>query len=177
MKRQIFLFALMFFTLNILGQEITEDKTDEFTNNRVVRTSWENIKKGFMKEPLKFRINHIDGNNFIELKIYTQNSVTSIKESHFFYLKFKDESIIKFPCIGHYISERGAASTGISGSDVLGINPAYRLEAEDLQKLILNVPVKLRIETSDGYIEEELKSGLAKKFKKAATVVYQTLNN
>lgn len=172
MYKRTFLSVIIFICLSfqILGQELVENKIDDFTNNTVKRTSWETINMT-MKFTAYFRISKINDNFYFDLKMMIGTGVFSIGEGQEIMFKLSDGEIIKLPNLEYAITCTGCGAKGFSGSQAQGIKVSYGITPEQIKKLKNNLAIKIRIYTNDGYVENDLKSKYYKKVQKAISLV------
>jgi hypothetical protein len=142
--------------LNLCGQSLEVDEVDEFTKNRVKKTTYETLHTS-MKFSAFCRISNINGSEFFELKMMIGAKVFSINKDQELMLKLDNEEIITIKNLEYAITCTGCGAKGFGGSTGQGIKTSYFLSKEQHEKLKTNKVVKLRIYTSDGYVEGEVK--------------------
>lgn len=149
----IFFCLLQFFGIS---QTITENNIDEFTKNKVVRTTWEPICKS------KNIYAHVRGSKIndiytLDIKIMNGGSVFAIKNGPNIMFKSISDSVIVLDVPKYEISCRGCGAINIIGSDGQGVALYIPIEKEVVEYLIKNPVKKMRIYTTDGYVESDLK--------------------
>lgn len=161
MKKIIIAFLL--FTCLMNAQKIVENKVDEFTKNKVVRTDWEKISdsRGLY---LYSRISKIDDSYYVEMKIPT-NYVTSINPEDDVSFMFENNEIINLKSTEYKITCYGCGSIGLAGSSALGLGFVCKTSNLDIEKFKNNLVKKIRINKSTGYSEDELKSKNSEKLR------------
>jgi len=141
-----------------LAQTIVEEKVDEFTGNKVRRTSWEFINR-VVKSEARFRISQVNDIMTFDLKIILgagRGEVFSIKEGDELMFLMEGGEVIKLQNIEHQITCMGCGAVGLAGSERMGISVSYLLTKDAFEKLKSGTSVKLRVYTSIGYTEFEL---------------------
>ena len=138
------------------SQSLEEDKVDEFTGNSIKRTSWE-ILNQTMKFNAFTRISEINGNVYLDLKLMT-GKVFAIDEGDEFMLKLNNDEILKLQNLKYEITCTGCGARGYSGSQAQGLSVVYLLSKDQIDKLLEFGIMKIRIYTTDGYLEEDLKT-------------------
>lgn len=157
-------------TFKTFGQTLKEDKVDEFTNQKIKRTSWETLNQT-MAFAAYFRISRINDQDYFDLKLMIGVSVFSIEKDQEIMLKLSNGEIVKLPNCKYAITCKGCGANGLAGSSSEGIQVSYLLNKENFEK-IKNSPVaKIRIYTNDGYVEEECKEKYASKILKAINLI------
>jgi len=157
------------FYIQISAQEIVEDKIDEFTKNSVKRTSWEKLVFE-LDLTAYFRISKINDIFYFDLKAMDQ-SVFSIAEGQEIMFKLKNGKIIKLNNLEYALTCTGCGAIGYAGSGGIGIKVSYEISKEFLDLLRANQVEKIRIYTSKGYIEKEIKEKFAKKLENAFKLI------
>lgn len=155
------LLLAVFFTLSLLkgfSQTLEENKIDEFTKASVKRTSYEPlIQNG--KWYLFFRVSKINGTEYLDMKMiyYKNNKYQIIRQGMQVMVLLQDDSVINLSNIETATSCRGCGARGLSGSGALGIAVNYLVHPDD-HRALKSLPIKkIRIYTTDGYIEDEIK--------------------
>ena len=165
---QIIIISIISF--NAFGQEIEENRVDDFTGNSIKRTSWETLNMT-MKFAAYFRISNIDDLYFFDLKMMIGGKVFSIDKEQELMLKLSNNEIITLPNLKHTITCNGCGARGLSGSNAQGIKVSYLITEEQIYKLKDSDVTKIRIYTTNGYVENDLKSKHNKKIKKAMSLI------
>lgn len=100
------------------------------------------------------------------------NSVIAISEGAKLMFIMDDKSIYELNSLSYEISSRGAGATGVSGSNTPGINIQYiSNEDEDFTVLRDKLVAKMRIYTTDGYIDSEIEESDAKVLQNAIILI------
>lgn len=153
MKR--LLFCLLILPVVCVSQELTINKTDEFTKAKILRTSWEPLtrKQAFY---CFVQAGKLDNDHLLAFKINLRR-VFSIHEGDAIFLKLANDSIVTLRSTKSKISCRGCAEVGLTTAYMDGIELSIPI-APDTYELLTSSPlVKIRINTTGGYIEEEIK--------------------
>ena len=154
--------------LNI-AQNIVENKVDEFTKTSIKRTSWENLTSSIIYTTY-FRFSKINNELFFDLKLI-DGTVFYISEGQEIMFKLSNDEILT---LNNFKSEHtctGCGAKGFVGSTGNGIQVSYPLNKEHFELLKKYDVLKIRIYTSEGYREDELKTKNLKKFKKGLSII------
>jgi hypothetical protein len=81
-------------------------------------------------------------------------NVYSVQKNSNLMFKMNNDSIISLEAIEYSISEKGGGAIGLSGSAAWGIHIKYLIDKSDIEKYKSGFS-KIRIYTTDGYIEED----------------------
>jgi hypothetical protein len=167
-----YLIGLLFLSLSfvIKAQTIKENTIDEFTKKKVMRTSWDLICRS-VKLTAYTSVSKINDDIFISLKLMPGLGVFSISEGDEFLLKLANDSIVKLKCLKYTISCIGCGAIGFMGSGTQGISVDYPISVEQYNRLLDDKINKIRIYTSNGYIESGIKEKFAEVFKKQLTLI------
>lgn len=159
------LFLLLFFSATLSNaQKISENYIDDFTKNHIKRTDWEALTFE-MKAVTHYRLSKIDDQYFFQLKIMLGDVFFSINENEELMLKLSNEEIVTLKNLKYTTTCVGCGSTGFNGSKAQGIYVSYNLSNENFQSLKENKVSKIRISTSKGLIDLDIK------VKKADTLI------
>lgn len=153
MKIIILLLLLPSFSI---GQKIVDDKTDDFTKAKIKRTSWETIcGKGSFYTYAKGA--KIDDTRYLTLRIMGNHNHFTVRDSDVLMIKMQSDTIIELRIYEPAYSCRGCGAISIVGSAAEGIEVRFKLIESVYEYLINNKIAKMRLYTSDGYMEGELK--------------------
>ena len=167
-KKLLTIILLIGFSIQVKGQKLVENKVDEFTGNQIKRTSWVTTSIGYSRT--NFGISKINNNFYLNLKML-KGGVFSIAKGANIMFKLTNEEIITLSNNNYEITCTGCGAIGFVGSAAQGINTSYDITTEQLTKL-KNIGIKkIRIYTSDGYLEDDLKSKHDRKIKKAISLI------
>lgn len=138
-----------------ISQELIIDKTDEFTKTKILRTSWEPLtrKQSFYCFVQASKLNN---DHIIAFKINLRR-VFSIHEGDAIFLKLANDSIVTLRSTKSRISCRGCAEVGLTTAYMDGIELSIPISPDTYEILTSSPVTKIRINTSGGYIEEEIK--------------------
>ena len=153
-----------------LGQSIAEDKIDEFTKTSIKRTSWESLTSSIIYTSY-FRFSKINDDFFLDIKLIDGN-VFSIDEGQKIMFKLSNDKILALQNLEHQITCTGCGAKGFVGSTGQGIQVSYPLNKENFDMLKEYDVLKIRIYTSEGFREGDLKTKNLKKFKKGLSLIF-----
>lgn len=166
--KNLLIVLMLLFPVLAFSQKIEKSEIDDFTGNKVVYTSWEKIKGGNAmtgRNNLMFMLRYENGTKYFHLKWITAE-VASISDGAKLMFKLSDDSVVTLNSISYVLSGKGEGVTGLSWSGILGIHAIYK--GDDISKFAGNaIASKVRIYTSDGYIDIDLKDKDAAKINKA----------
>jgi len=170
MNKYFYLLVLLLITNLSFGQKLERDEVDEFTNSRVQETSWVIFSK---KLPLytHIRLRKVNDSYLFDVKFLGGSKVFSVDKGLVLYLKFDDDEIIKIENSKYTIASYGAGAIGLIGSQSLGVYLKCIIDKEKLTKLQQKTVVKMRVYTSNGYREVDVKRKYAERFKKLMSLI------
>lgn len=172
MKKFLIFTSCIFFITNASAQKIEEKKIDEFTKSSIIRTSWETLTRGTMKDPLQSyaRISRINNSTILDLKLMA-GSVISIEKDARIMLKLENDSVVTLLYPKYQISCTGCGAVGFVGSAAQGLFLQIPLTS-DIVALLLNLRVaKIRVYLNGGYVENEVKEKFGDTFKKQLELI------
>lgn len=167
MKTKLFILLLLLFSISAQAQKIKVNKTDKFTKEKVVYTSYEKISsEPFIGTQTGKNIwmcfGRENGLNMIFIKWLT-NDVRLVRiNSNVIFLDDNDNTH-EFT-VSDYSSGRGEGTVGALGMDLWGIR---LLLLGDISVFKNNLMTSVRLYTTDGYFDYKIKKGNAKKMKEA----------
>lgn len=170
LMRRILLILFTLFTISGTAQKVSEDYVDEFTKNHIKRTDWETLTFD-MKGVTHYRLSKIDDHYFIQLKIMLGDVFFSINENDEFMLKLANDEIVTLKNMKYTTTCVGCGSTGLNGSGAQGICVNYNINNEQYLLLTQNVVSKIRVYTSKGLIDLEIKNKKADILQKALKLI------
>lgn len=159
MNKYTFIFCLILLigVNNLSAQTLKENKVDEFTKNTVKRTSWEPISK-MGKIYAHARASKINDNIYLDIRsLFPAVDVFAVKEGEAVMIKLKTDSIITLTNPKAQVSCKGCGSVNIIGSDGYGVELNLLLNKEQIESLTKNKATKVRIYTTDGFVESDIK--------------------
>lgn len=159
MKKLFLLLTLSLVTSLCFSQKLKTNEIDEFTGSKVAVTTWENICFTG-KDYVYAMVWRADGK--INLHIKHMPSKGGIKEYKInqgdkFLLLLDDGTVVTSSAAETFHSSIGAGAVGYTGSAVEGIYAVYSITDEDAELLRSQPLKKVRMYTSVGYIELDLK--------------------
>lgn len=169
MRKSNLLLLLLMFSISIQAQSIKVSKTDKFTKEKVVYTSYEKISS----EPLIMGrqlgktiwicFGHENGLDMMLMKWMSINVyIAERNESKVIFLDEDDNTHIF--TISDYAAGHGEGTVGALGMDSWGIR--YLLLG-DLSVFKNKLMTSVRIYTTDGYFDFKIKKGAAEKTREA----------
>ncbi|HTK21201.1 MAG TPA: hypothetical protein VL442_16880 [Mucilaginibacter sp.] len=167
MKRKalIIFSVLIGLTLKTFAQKLEENKKDDFTNAAIKRTSWETLTSS-LSETAYFRISQVNGSETFDLKLMLYKIFYIGKDAELSF-KLANGEIVTLKNLEYAITCKGCGAAGYSGSAAEGIQVTYPMSSEQVEKLKANKIVKVRIDTSMGYVEDDIKDKRAEKLIKS----------
>jgi len=164
MKKASITIIILLITVLGYSQKIVEDKVDEFTKDKIIRTDWEKLSN---KQNIytNSRVSKINDTYYLELRVIT-TSVSSINTNDDISFMFDDGTIVNLHSTEYHITGYGDGAIGLIGSSALGFSIDCLLSTTDIEKFKSNSIVKFRINKSEGYSESEVSkkhSGIIKK--------------
>lgn len=147
------------------AQKIVEDKIDEFTNTSVKRTSQEVLFRAFT-EGFGYCIARINQSTFMEV-YFSMGRVFAIDEGAELMFKLSDGSVVTLFNSKYDLSNLYS----MGGSSYYYVRLTFPLRETEIKALKSTPISKLRIYTTDGYFERDVKEKAAKKFIKCLSLV------
>ncbi|MGM0641929.1 MAG: hypothetical protein ACQESN_10970 [Thermotogota bacterium] len=172
MKKYIQLaFLLTIFSTGLFAQKIKQREVDEFTKNKVVRTSWETINAD-LKFTCSIRGAIINESYYLDFKIMMgMGGVFAVPDGESIMLLLDNDEVIEIINPEHIVSSTGAGATGIMGSGTHGVYLSCKVTEKQLRNIINSSIAKIRIYTTDGYVESEINNRKAKKADKIIELI------
>jgi hypothetical protein len=166
MKKYL-LSTLLLMSVCIQAQNIKVSKTDKFTKDKVVYTSYEKISsEAFIGtqtgKNIAICFGRENGLNMILMKWLTADSRLVSINSKVLFLDEEDNTH-EFT-ISDYATGRGEGTVGALGMDLWGIR---MLLSGDLSVFKKHIMISVRIYTTDGYYDYKIKKGAARKVREA----------
>lgn len=153
-------------TKSIGSATLAESYVDEFTGNTIRRTAWQQILNPWEKTSY-FRLSKINNKLYFEFKLVL-GEVFAIREGQEIMFKLSNDSVVALANTNFEVTCVGCGSTGMWASNAHGIHVLYLVDNESLKKLQDFFAIKARIYTTDGYIDETLRSQDQNKIRNAA---------
>lgn len=152
------------------SQKIIENQVDDFTKNNVIRTSWDPFTRS--GRAISFsQFSKINSLYFLYIKINLKGGPFSVGEGDKLMLMAENDSILTLLNSKYQISCRGCGAIGIAYSAMDGVELSFHLSESDVQFLLTNKIKKMRLYTTSGYIEEEVKAKFAETFNKQLSII------
>jgi len=171
------LIVFLIFTPILLSAQIEEwievNEIDEFTGTRKIATKWVNLNKTMKGRYNYARFGVLDSLIIFDFK-YATSKVEYVPEGEGLMLKFEDGSILEFKTDENIFSCQGCGAAGFAASTAMGLNVIFVLNAEEIEILKNKSIVKWRLNTSDGYHEQEVKIKSALELRNAITFLHAT---
>lgn len=156
MKR--LLLAATLLPLLSTGQKIVENRVDDFTHHKIVRTNWEALVQKFGGHNIiHARMSRINDAIFLDYRFMYDGSVIAVDEGANLMIKTDGDSVVTLKNMRYQISCKGCGTTGFTGNGLQGLDLSFPLTGDQAHYLLLHKAVKVRIYTTDGYIEDEVK--------------------
>lgn len=166
MKKILFILMLLSSVL-LQAQKIEKDIIDEFTKQRTIYTSWVKVDKGYMN----LRFKSIGDDTYVEYR-YQSNCVIAIGKNAELLFIDNSSNVHKLVNSEYAIANIGGGSTGFAGSKGLGIRANY---VGDISFFANNLE-KMRIYTTDGYLDRNISTKESDKLKKLYNLFIETLS-
>jgi hypothetical protein len=168
-KTLLILIILVNITLRSIAQKLEENKKDDFTNDSIKHTSWETFCSSFTINS-HFRMSQINNQKTFDVKIML-DKMFFIDEDAKMMLKLASGEVVTLQNLKAAKTCSGCGAIGFRGSEAPGIEVVYPMTKEDVEKLKANKVVKVRIYTSLGYLEEDVKDKNSEKIGKSLTLL------
>lgn len=176
MKNLLF-FILSFIPVLAFSQKIAINEIDDFTGDKVIETKWETLNKGrgaSGRNQLYFKLRKEDDEYNLILKWVTVESL-KVEEHEDMLLLLKNRDIESVSIAKDASTQKGGGSIGIQMKDVEGIHLNFYGDFDFLEDENNSVS-KLRINTTQGHIDIELKENYARKLNKAYKLIEKEAN-
>lgn len=174
MKKIVLLVWLVALSTISYSQGISKSETDDFTGSKVIYTTWDQLNASGLscKNVLLFKFRLENETQYFHLN-WIFDKVVAVPEGEKVMFKLKDGTLIKFYNISHVISSKGGGSTNVTCKDSYGVS--LILKNEDLSVFAneSNPIEKVRIYTTDGYVDIDIKEKYAAK----VTALYELFIN
>lgn len=159
---------LLFIVVNLVtkssnAQTIEENKIDEFTKKSTKRTSWDPLSRS-NDIWLYSQISKVDTSFYVSLRIIIKGKPFSIKKDDQMLLKLENDSIITLHNPKDEEACRGCGSQNFWTSASKGVEIEYLLSKSAVEYLKEFKVNKIRLYTSRGTVEEDIKGKFADNF-------------
>jgi hypothetical protein len=140
-----------------LSQKLHRNEVDEFTGKRIKFTEHDVLCQNFNMSAF-VQSRKIDSLYFLNIKLMLGGSqYHTIDRDNRFYLKMMDSTVVELRSIEYSQACKGCGARGFSGSIGYGTQTNYQIDFSQLNELILKDIIKVRIYTSKGYVECNVK--------------------
>ena len=171
MEKLMIILTIMMLSFSVFSQTLKVNEVDEFTGDSIKSTDWKWMIAGASSTNAFFQIRKVNSNYFFGLKIFTNFSVYSIREGDNLMFKLSSGEVVSLPNLELALPCIGCGAIGLGGSDALGVETYYLLSEDQISRLKNNEVVKVRVNTSEGYINANIKPNQYARIKKALTLV------
>jgi hypothetical protein len=152
--------ALVAVSFQAFGQKLEENKKDDFTGKLIKRTSWEQLCWSNSNGHCRFSL--VGDSEFLDLKLMI-DKVFSIDKDQDLLLKLANGEIVTLKSQDYQNACLGCGATGLIGKQAEGLQTSYLITPEQVAKLKANKIVEVRIQTTEGYIDDNVKDKYAGK--------------
>jgi len=165
----ILLFAI---PLSLPAQTISENKKDEFTGQHIKRTTYERFTSA-SKQRLwgNARISQIDSLIYLEIKLQLGGNIFGVSKGGKVMFKLKNGTILEVTSLSDELSTIGGGAVDMLGSKNPGLHMQCLLTDTAITLLKSSVPTKMRVYTTDGYAEADIKESFGEKISKMVTLI------
>lgn len=168
------LISLIAVNLPATAQKLVQNSKDEFTGNQIKETSVEKLA-----HPLKmngfaynFSVKRVNDTYFLNLRMMSLNkSVFAIREDSKLMIKLKNDSVITLFAAEFNVSGKGGAGSGLSAGNAEGTSVYYPISNEQIELILQSDISKIRVYTSDGFTEQDIKVAGGRKVKAAFSLL------
>ncbi len=169
MKNLILTLAIVFSGMLGQAQKLVKNEIDEFTGKNELITSTKYIATSVTKGTLSIGAAKI--NNQVYLIVgFEQTNVFAIDKGDNILLKLDNGDVIKLYVPEYQISQRGGAPSSALSSNQ-GITNYIQIDLDTYNKLMNNMVEKIRVNTTEGYIDLKAKPNRVGVIPKALSLV------
>lgn len=161
MKKLMLLLAFSLITSFSFSQKLKTNEIDEFTGKVRKEASWETLCLN-SQDYVHVRTYNYNGHITLDLKHMPSNVKIpqyAVEKGAKLMIILEDGTIVTLYNAQHIYSKNGGGSVGAAGSGLPGIDPSYPVEGDELELLKSQPIKKMRLITTIGHIEFELKKG------------------
>lgn len=161
--KQTLLFLIILFCISAksFGQKLEENKIDDFTKDSIKRTSWESLYSTISGNA-HYRFSLVNDNETFDFKLMLDRIFFIDKDMQIMF-KLQNGDIVTLNNLEYTFTCKGCGATGFIGSEAQGIEVSYPISKHQVEKLKAGKIVKVRVYTSDGYLDENVKEKNAAK--------------
>ena len=154
--KSIIIASLLLVCHHTFSQTIVEDKVDAFTKKQIKKTSWETLSN-IGRIYSYTRVEKIDSTIWLNLRFITGSTIAMREDAKFMLMSDLD-SVVSLQNSSFQLSCTGCGAIGFYGSAAPGIDVSFIVSESKKNTLInYNRIKKIRIYTTDGYIEADIK--------------------
>ncbi|HEY4198630.1 MAG TPA: hypothetical protein VGM63_23980 [Mucilaginibacter sp.] len=169
-KVSTILILLIAIAFNSYGQKLEENKKDDFTGDTIKNVSWESLGISLSMDAYRyFRISKSNSNVSFELKITPFKAIVPKGSEIMFKLASGD--VVTLKSMEDVESCLGCGATGYKASRTKGVYLKYLMSNEQCGKMKTDKVLKIRIYTSDGSLDWDIKDSVAKKIIKSLELI------
>ncbi|WP_167596580.1 hypothetical protein [Leeuwenhoekiella sp. ZYFB001] len=183
MKKNLFISTILIFLIQfVAAQKIIENKVDEFTGDKIIKTNSNTlISKGSSWLQNKSTVNYgfvkINGTIQLNIKmVLNGGKVFSINDDNKIIFLYENGNKSEYYPIESVVAGQGDAASGLWGSGLWGVD-AYFYSESGFSDLLKNKISKVRIYTDEGYLEDDIKSKLDREIKETLELIIKTVNS
>jgi len=164
MKKIVLFLCFVAFATICYSQGISKSQTDDFTGKKVVYTTWDQLNSSGLscKNVLLFRFRLENENQYFHLN-WVSDKIVSVSEGESVMFKLKDGTLVKFNNTSSVIASKGGGSTNVTCKDSYGVSLVLKTDDLSVFANESNPIVKVRIYTTDGYVDIDIKDKNATK--------------
>jgi len=171
MKKYLLLFALTTVLSSFTyAQTLVKNEVDEFTGVSIKQSSFERLNWDY-DFTVYARLTKTGNQYWLDIKMIQAGKVFAIDKGDELMLKLDDGNVVKLKNKEFTVTCRGCGAAGSGGSSAPGLQVHYLLQENEFNQLLHSAITKLRIHTTDGYLESPVKQKYDKKFKRSMELV------
>lgn len=179
--KKIFCFLLIFIIMPSLYSQKVNVRVDEFTDKKVIETSWETLSINIASGEWYYRFYSQGDLNVFEIRFMTSNmDVRMIEAGTPINIKFNDDSKANLYSVATQVSSIGGGAIGMRGSKSLGIWLRYSNLESDLDlfenKLITLIRINYKNNQGNFYDDLKISEKNAKKLQASYKLLKDELN-
>lgn len=144
------LLLLVMMPLMFKAQKIKESKKDDMTGTYIIKTSYERITGGVSSNWIKASVSSYNKSFFLDMNSSFGGAFFIVRKDADITIKLDNDSIIKLKT-----SSKAEASEGMGGKQAV---VSCSLNPDQKQTLTAHGIAKIRIMTSEGYTDFEIKN-------------------
>jgi len=151
---------MLLLPLGAFSQKITKDYTDEFTGIHERQTNWEGIGTN---NKWTAHVSFLEAEKeilYMDIRIIIEslrNNYYSISKGDKMMIKLSNDSVISLTSTADFSCCKGCGAVNFFGSGANGISARYQVLDDETDALKKYAVVKIRLYTSKGHLELDLK--------------------